>query len=98
MVAHFLVPEHTTAIKPKDTMRTGVNQTILRVLGLLILSGALLAEKGEAAPALPHLNTIVNVSWREIIPFQPPERWFSPNWEDDEWYQRYQEKKYRKRG
>ncbi len=83
-------------------MKKSFPQEILGILAILILNMILLNESIAAAPPLSSPSSVAvtpmtRVSWQDIIPFQPPEKWLSPKWEDDEWYKRRQQKKYRER-
>lgn len=68
---------------------------IFVVLAILILDTIFLNKETVSSPFLPHPSLVLTAHWWEI-PFQPPEKWFTPRWEDDQWYQERHKKQYRK--
>jgi hypothetical protein len=88
-------------IKRKQVKKELYKATVT-ILFFLCLPTALLSQEDKASLLLPDTDSILvmpllDVSWQELIPFQPPEKWLSPKGEDDEWYKRRQQQKYRKR-
>jgi hypothetical protein len=82
-------------------MKIIFKMAVFKILTILFLNIPLVTEKAEASSSIPPSHPIavtpIAVSYWWEIPFQPPEKWFTPKWEDDEWYKRRQQQKYRKR-
>lgn len=70
-------------------------KVIFVVIAILILDTLILNEKVEAIALPSYASFILIAHWWEI-PFQPPEKWFTPRWEDDQWYQQRHQKQYKK--
>ena len=83
-------------------MRKELPKIVLFMIVVLTLSAGFLSPESKASPLSADPDSVVvpplrDISWKQLIPFQPPEKWFSPKGEDDEWYQRRHQQKYRKR-
>ncbi|MBA3813919.1 MAG: hypothetical protein H0X26_05460 [Alphaproteobacteria bacterium] len=77
-------------------------QEILGILAILIINMILLNDAIVATPPLssPYsvaVTPMTRAAWQDTISYQPPEKWLSPKWEDDERYKQRQQKKYRER-